>query len=418
MPKKNLIVALDIGTSKISCIIAEYCLENGVEIIGKSFSPSHGVKKGVVTDLKECARAVELAVLEAENVAGVRVSSVFAGVSGEHIASHNNRGTISITNKGKKITPDDINKVIKAAGGAKNVNDRKVLHVLPLGYYIDGYNGVSDPLNMEGSRLEVDAYLITGLNTYLNNIRNALEMTELELEKEGYIHSTIAAAESIVRDEEKELGMLLVDMGAGTTKITAYKGKHLIHCKTLPIGGDMVTYDIAMTFKIPLSEAEGLKTSKGSACPDLLTEEEGDEIMEAISFSESESVNVQRKMLAEIMEARLMDVFEAVNKEIKRLGDSGIYVAGVILTGGCAKMKDIKYLGSRILRLPTRLGKPMSFPGLNDWEGNPEFAGVVGTLKCAMQRKKETEGKIAKKGISHRVSTFLHGFWDWLLQTF
>lgn len=418
MPKKNIVVALDVGTSKISCVIAEHCLEKGLEILGKSSSPSHGVKKGVITDLKECARAVELAVLEAENAAGVRVTSVYTGVSGEHISSRSNRGAVHVTGKNRKITNIDVNNVIKAAGKEKNIGDRRILHILPLSYYIDGHNTVSNPLNMEGSKLELDAYLITGHDTYLKNVKNVLEMTELELEKEGYIHSTVAAAESIIKEEEKELGMLLVDMGAGTTKIAAYKGSHLIHCKTLPIGGDMVTFDIAMTFKIPLSEAEGLKISKGSACPELLTAEEEGEIMEAISFSESESVNVQRKMLAEIVEARLMDIFEAINREVKKLGDSGIYMAGIILTGGCAKLKDIKYLASRVLKLPTRLGKPMNIPGLNEWEGNPEFAGVVGTLKCALERKKETDVEIANKGVQHKVSSFLKGFWDWILQTF
>lgn len=415
MPDDKSIVVLDVGTSKICCLIAQYNVETGIEIIGKGQSPSHGIKMGVVTDLEECAKSIEIAVLDAENsagIAGMHVHNVFAGISGEHIATGTNLGKIEITNKNHKITQSDVDNVIRTAGGVELPRDRQIIHVIPRGYRIDGYNGVTNPVGMCGSSLEVDAYLVTGINMYLQTIASALEMTELTLEKDGYILSTIAAGEVVLRKEEKDLGILLLDMGAGTTKIVAYKGGSLISCRTLPIGGDKITRDIALIFKIPLSEAEGLKVSKGAAYPEFLTGDEESEVMEAISFSESEAVNVQRKMLAEIIEARLVQIFEEIRHEIKLLNDKGIYLAGAILTGGTARLKDINHLASNILQLRTRVGKPTHIPGLNEWEGNPEFAGVVGTLKMAAEKRKDQ----GDNNVKNPVLTVISDIWEWIKQ--
>ncbi len=308
--------------------------------------------------------------------------------------------------------------MVSEAGGLKLPQDRRILHVIPRGFYIDGHNGVINPLGMKGDKLEVDAYIITGLSTYLQNISRALEMSEIELEKNGFIHSTIAAANAIIKEEEKKLGILFVDMGAGTTKIAAYKSGHLLHCRTFPLAGDKITYDVAMTLKVPLSEAEGLKISKGAACPELLTEDEENEVMEAISFSESEAVNVQRKMLAEIIEARLMDIFAAVKREIQRLNESGVFIAGVVLTGGTAKIKDINYLAGRILELPVRIGKPKNISGLNEWEGNPEFAGVIGTLQMAVNRKGGNGTVAGKCNLVHNAYNYLKKAWELIVEAF
>ncbi|MCE1247836.1 MAG: cell division protein FtsA [Firmicutes bacterium] len=419
MPK-NTVVAVDMGTSKISCLIAEYSPETGLEIIGRGHTPSHGIKAGVVTDLKECARALELAVIEAENSAGMRVNSVFAGITGEHIQIKNNKAKIDITGKGYKITAEDVTKVVQMAGGISLTADRKILHVIPRGFCIDGYIVVDDPVGMQGKILEVDAFVVTGAKAYMQNINLALEMSELELEKDGYIYSTIAAAGTVLKDEEKKVGILLVDIGAGTTKIAAYKGGSLISCRTIPIAGDKITYDIALTFKIPLSEAERLKVQKGSACADRLNNDEQNEIIEAEDFADSGIiVDVQRKLLAQTIEARLMDIFELVGREVRKLNEIGIIPVGVILTGGTARLKDIHYLASRVLELRVRVGKPINIAGLKEWEGNPEFAGVVGALNCAITRKKtSTKSPVVKANISHGMFTSFKRVWDWVIQAF
>jgi len=414
VPEKKSIVALDIGTSKISCLIAEYNVETGIKIVGKGKTNSHGIKKGVVSDLEECANSIELAVLEAENEAGIQAQNVYAGISGEHIATGTNLGKIEITDKNHKVTQSDVSKVIKDAGGIKLPRDRQVIHVIPRGYRIDGYNGVANPVGMKGTSLEVDAYLITGINMYLQTITSALEMKELTLEKDGYILSTIAAGEVVLKEEEKDLGILLLDIGAGTTKIAAYIGGSLISCRTLRTGGDKITRDIARIFQIPLSEAEGLKVSKGAAYPELLSSDEESEVIEAISFSESEVVNVQRKMLTQIIEARLTEIFEEIKQEIKVLNDQGIYLVGAILTGGTARLKDINHLASNILQLRTRVGKPTNIPGLNEWEGNPEFAGVIGTLKMAAEKRKDTGNNYVR----NPIMTVVSDIWEWIKQIF
>lgn len=419
MPKDNRVVAVDVGTSKISCVIAEYSLENGIEIIGKGYVPSHGVKMGIVTDLQECSKAIELAIIDAENSAGTRVSHVFAGISGEHITSGYNKGKIDITNKNNEITPSDLRKVIHKAGGVKLSQDRKILDIIPRGFYINGHNGIVNPVGMRAQQLEVDAYIVTGSNTYLQNISRAFEMTEIvELEKNGFIHSSLAAAKAIIRDEEKKLGTLFVDIGAGTTKIAAFKNGSLIHCRTLPVAGDRITFDIAMHRKIPLSEAEGLKVSKGCSCVEMLTEEEGDEIIEALSFSESESIDIERRILVEVIELRLIQIFKHIKKEIQMLNDRGVYFAGVILTGGTAKLKGISYLAARVLELPVKIGKPVNIRGLNEWEGNPEFSGVVGTAAMALERRSEKSYSVKNQNFVQRVMHVLKKIWDYVIAAF
>lgn len=387
MPRFNSIAAIDAGTSKISCLIGECNENNEIEVIGKGQSPSHGIKKGAVTDIEECARAIEIAVIEAENAAGVRVSSAVAGVSGEYIFTGTSKGKVDVTGKNNEITKADLKRVIDSAGEGKLGVEKKILHVIPRCYFINGHDGVKNPVGMFGQNLEVDAYLIAGENTSLQNLTRSFTRTGLELESGGYVFSSLASARAVLDDSDKSLGIVMVDMGAGTTKIAVYKGGVLIHCRVLPLGGDNLTYDIAMTFKIPLSEAESLKTAKGSACPELLTPEEGEEEVPAMSFSESESVSIQRKMLSQIIEARLMDIFEGIRKELQRLHGMGVCIAGAVLTGGCAKLKHINYLAQRILDIPAKIGKPTGVTGLGKWEGNPEFASVVGTLQYAAERR-------------------------------
>jgi len=383
----NIVAALDTGTSKISCLIGEIHENNVLEVIGKGAAPSHGIKKGAITDIDECAKTIELAVMEAENQSGVRINSLLAGVSGEFIVSGTSRGKIKISGKNQEVTDGDIAKVMSSARMAKICQDRRILHAEPMGYHIDGHNGIRNPVGMVGNKLEVDAYLIAGDNTYLQNIARTFQKSGLEMDLNDYVYSSLATANTVLDDSDKNLGVALIDMGAGTTKINVFKGGVLVHSRVLPLGGDNLTYDIAMTFKIPLCEAESLKISKGCACPELLSAEEEEEEVEAISFSESETLNIQRKMLSEIIEARLMDIFEGVRKELNRLGTGGIFVAGSMLTGGTARLKHINYLSQRVLEMPAKIGKPCNITGLGSWAGNPEYSSVTGILQMAADRR-------------------------------
>jgi cell division protein FtsA len=416
VPKRDMRVAVDVGTSKISCLIGEYREDLGMEILGRGTAPSHGIKKGAITDVDECAKSIELAVIEAENSAGVRVNSVTAGVSGEYIITGNGRGKVRVGGRNYEISRQDVNRVIATARNGQQEGTR-ILHVVPRIYSIDGHEGVKNPEGMIGRALEVDAYVIAGKENHLQNIYQAFTRSGLELNSDNYVFSSLGAARAVVTESEKNLGVVLIDIGAGTTKITVYKHGALVHSRVLPLGGDLITYDIAMFYKIPLSEAESLKITDGSACPDLLTSEEEEEEVEAVSFSESQSiVMVQKQMLAKIIEARLMDIFEAIRKDLHKLSTKGIYVAGVIFTGGTAKTKHIQYLAQRILNLPAKIGKPANVPGLGEWEGNPEFASVVGTLHLAGENSmKELAGVSSgksKAGIAFRK------LYQWLQDVF
>lgn len=411
MARSNVIAAVDAGTSKISCLIGEIHDNNTLEVLGKGSAPSHGMKRGAITDIDECAKSIELAVIEAENASNVRVHSVVAGVSGEFILAGTSRGKHKITGKNHEVTEADLKRVITSASNVKMGEGKQILHVVPMGYYIDGHNGIRNPLGMVGSKLEVDAFLIAGEETYLQNIARTFQKTGLELELGDYVYSSLASAHSVLEESEKNLGIVLVDIGAGTTKINVYKGGVLIHSRVLPLGGDNLTYDIAMTFKIPLSEAENLKITKGCACPEFLTADEEEEEVEAISFSESESINIQRKMLSEIIEARLMDIFEAIRKEILKLNNNGIFIAGTVLTGGTARLKHVQYLSQRVLDVPAKVGKPANITGLGNWANNPEYASVVGVLQMAMERKIEGGTRIrmgSVGGFCNRIFQWLH----------
>jgi cell division protein FtsA len=415
--KNNVIAAVDVGTSKISCLIGEINGDESIEILGKGAIPSHGIKKGAIADIQESAKAIELAVIEAENatgIPGIRVNSVFAGVSGEFISSSAIKGKIDITGKNFEITPADVKKVISTASSAKVGEQHRALHVIPRGYFIDGHNGIKNPVGMVGKQLEVDAYLIAGENTFLENITRTFNRSGLELETSDYFYSSLASAHAVVDESEKNLGIVLIDIGAGTTKVNIYKSGVLLHSWVMPLGGDNITYDIAMTFKIPLSEAESLKITKGSASPELLTAQEEEEEVEAISFSESESVNIQRRMLSEIIEARLMDIFEGIHRDLLRLNNMGICIAGAVLTGGCAKLRHINHISQRVLEIPTKIGRTANMAGLGTWAGNPEFASVIGILQMAADKRSQAEEK-ARPGT---LWGFLNKIYQWLLGVF
>ncbi|MFP4497048.1 MAG: cell division protein FtsA [Vulcanimicrobiota bacterium] len=388
MPRHNTITTIDIGTSKVSCLIGEYNSDSVLEIAGKGQAPSHGITKGAINDVEECSKAIEIAVMEAENAAGIRVSSVTASVSGEYISSGSSKGKVEITSKNGEITQNDISRVIEAARNSKPHEGHRILHVVPRCFSVDSHDAVKNPLGMIGKNLEIDAYLIMGKDSFLQNINQAILRTGLELETSNYVFSSFVSGHSVVDESEKNLGVILIDMGAGTTKINVYKSGVLVHSRVLPLGGDLITYDIAVYYGIPLSEAEKLKIQEGSACADLLTAEEEEAEVEAASFSESQSiVLVKREVLAQIIEARLMDIFEVIRKEISWLHNRGIYIAGSILTGGVAKTRHVHFLAQRILEVPTKVGRPGKYNGLSDWAGNPEFASVVGSMRYLEENK-------------------------------
>lgn len=412
MSENKTVIAVDVGTSKISCLIGER-VDGGVEVIGKGQAPSHGVKKGAIDDIEECSQSIELAIVEAENCAGVRVNQIVAGISGEYISTFCGRGRVAITNKGNEITSADVSRALSLAKPDKDMEDLRLLHAIPRMYSIDGEMGVKNPVGLIGNHLEVDAYMVAGSRTHLANIAKAFNLNGLEIEPGGFVLSSIGAARAVLAESEKNLGVVLIDIGAGTTKIAVYKGGFLIHSRTLSLGSDSLTYDIAMCFRIPLVEAENLKIKYASACPDLLSEEEQTQQVAALSFSESEdTVLVPRKELSCIVEARLMEIFEAISRDLKRLYSKGIYIAGAIITGGASKMRHVNYIAQRILDLPTKIGRPTNIQGLGDWEGNPEYSSVAGILQLASERK-----AISVPVVKNKTGRVTHAFkkvWSWL----
>lgn len=416
MPKDRSIVALDLGTSKISCLIGEN-IENRLEVIGKGESPSHGVDKGSVVDIEKCSRAIELAILEAENSSGKRVNSLVVGTSGGFITSFADKRKIKINGEENEITSEQLASLLSSLKNEKFKKfDREmsILHVLPRLYLIDGHSGVKNPVGMVGKELEVEAYLIAGFDNYLQNISRMFTKMDLDLDDPGFVSSSLAAADVVVTESEKDLGVIFIDIGAGTTKLAVYKEGNLIYSRTILMGGDLITRDISKCLKIPLIEAENLKISEGSACPDLLDSQEENRELEAASFSESTSiVLVGKRILAEIIEARLIEIFEIIKKDIHYLNSKGVYIVGSILTGGVAKLEHVDCLAQRILEIPAKIGRPKNLIGLGDWEGNPEYSSVVGILSLASSKKNQVPST-PQNGLVNYFKNFIR----WLQEVF
>lgn len=407
MAKHNIITALEIGTTKVCCLIAEVGESQKVEILGKGFCSSRGVKKGNIVDIEEAAKSIEAAVLEAEKMAGFGVCPVYIGVKGEHIASFNSRGAIAVASPEKLISEVDLKRAIDSAKNVSLPPERSIIHVIPLGYAIDGHNGIKNPLGMHGVKLEVDAHIVTGITTFLQNIRKCIKFSDLEIESEGFVLESIAAGLAATTSQERELGTILIDVGGGTTDFVLFKEGNVYKSGVLPVGGNHLTYDIAVALKIPLVEAERLKVNYGAA---LASDIDEDETLEAVSFSRYGQVKVSRKFLCQIIEARLREMFELIKKQTEQASLSGVYLIGATLTGGTALCKGITELAENILGVPTRIGYPDNLNGLVDLVKGPEFCTAVGLILCGAERNNNLirRNKISKpKSYAQKVAHWL-----------
>lgn len=334
MSKGETIVGLDIGTTKICAIIGEMD-EDRMEIIGVGTAPSHGLKKGVVVNIDSTIKSIENAVSEAELMAGVEISSVYAGIAGSHIKGINSHGVIAIS-RGREVTAADMERVIDAAKAVSIPLDREIIHVLPQQFIIDGQDGIKEPIGMSGTRLEVEIHIVTGAVTSAQNIvkcvnRSGFEVDDLVLEP-------LAASYAVLTDDEKDLGVVLVDIGGGTTDIGIFIDGSIWHTSVLSIGGDNVTKDISVGLRTPVVDAEKIKITYGCASPSLVKD---DEMIEIPSVGERRSKTLPRQVLSEIIEPRMEEIFSLINQEIRMTGYENMIASGIVLTGGAAMLKGV-----------------------------------------------------------------------------
>jgi cell division protein FtsA len=370
---QRIVVGLDIGTSKIVAIIANVFDDDRIEIIGLGHQPSQGMKKGVVVNIESTVSAIEEAVNEAELMAGVQVKSVYAGIAGSHIKSMNSHGIVAI--KDGEVSDSDVERVIDAAKAVAIPADQRILHVLPQEFIIDNQEGIREPIGMSGVRLEAKVHLVTGSVSAAQNITKCVQRCGLEVE--DIILEQLASSFSVLTEDEKDLGVCLVDIGGGTTDIVVFTDGAIQHTAVIPIAGDQVTNDIAVALRTPTQYAEDIKTRYACA---LRQKAQPDEVIEVPGVGDRAPRELERQTLAEVVEPRYEELFSLVHSELQRSGFEEACGSGIVLTGGSSKMEGAVELAEEVFHMPVRLGEPQNIHGLVDVVCNPIHATGVGLV--------------------------------------
>ena len=395
--EKNLIVGLDIGTSKVVAIVGEVTPDNEIEIIGLGSHPSRGLKKGVVVNIESTVQSIQRAVEEAELMAGCQIHSVYAGIAGSHVRSLNSHGIVAI--RDKEVTPYDVERVIDAARAVAIPADQKILHILPQEFIIDTQESIREPVGMSGVRLEAKVHMVTGAVSAAQNIIKCVRRCGLEVD--DIILEQLASSHSVLTDDEKELGVCLVDIGGGTTDIAVFTEGAIRHTAVIPIAGDQVTNDIAVALRTPTQHAEEIKIKYACALTQLASVEE---TIEVPSVGERPDRRLARQTLAEVVEPRYEELFTLIQAELRRSGFEDLCAAGVVLTGGSSKMEGAVELAEEIFHMPVRLGTPQYVAGLVDVVRNPIYSTGVGLLLFGYQNR-------AMREAESRMGTGFNGVW-------
>ncbi len=378
----RLIVGLDIGTSKVVAIVGELNAEGDIEVIGIGSHISRGLKRGVVVNIDSTVHAIKRAVEEAELMAGCQIHSVYAGIAGNHIKSLNSHGIVAI--REREVNGADIDRVIDAAQAVAIPADQRILHILPQEYAIDNQEGIKEPQGMSGVRLEAKVHLVTCAVNAAQNIENCIRRCGLEVD--DIILEQLASSYSVLSEDEKELGVCMVDIGGGTTDIAIFTDGAIRHTAVIPIAGDQVTNDIAMALRTPTQNAEDIKIKYACALAQLAG---ADETIKVPSVGDRPPRELSRQALAEVVEPRYDELFTLINAEIRRSGFEDLIPAGIVLTGGTSKIEGAIELAEEIFHMPVRLGVPQSVKGLTDVVSNPIYSTGVGLLHYGQKMQKD-----------------------------
>jgi cell division protein FtsA len=393
---RERIVGLDIGTTKTCAIIAEVKEDGGIEIIGVGTSPSFGLRHGVVVNLEGVTKAIESAISEAELMAGVNVESLYIGISGGHIKGTNSHGVIAIS--GREVSRQDVERVVDAARAIAIPMDREIIHVLPQQFILDGQDGINNPVGMSGVRLEVEIHIVTAAVASAQNIIRCVDRAGYRVEE--LVLSPLATSYAVLDEDEKKLGVILVDIGGGTSDIVIFYEGSIWHTQILSMGGENVTKDISVGLRTPIVEAEKIKTKYGCAMSSLVKENEEIQVPGVGGRGERK---LPRQVLSEIIEPRMEEMFTLMNREIKMTGYENMITGGVVLTGGGALLEGSCELAERIFDLPVRMGSPKGVEGLKDVVASPIYATGVGLVLYGMKEKEKRKRRgVVNKNLLRR----------------
>lgn len=375
MPEQTVLVSIDVGTTKVCVLIGEVSRNGGIDIIGFGQAPSDGLRKGVVIDIDRTVQSVASAVEGAERLSGLKVRSAFVGISGNHISSQNSRGMVAVSGHHRDVVREDTLRAIEAARAVSIPNTREILHVIPRGYVVDGQEGVRDPIGMSAVRLEVETHIVTASQSGVQNLTKCIQRAGVEIDE--LVLAPLATAEAVLNDEDRELGVALLDIGGDTTDLAVFHDGSIAHAATIPMGGRSITSDLGIVLRVTPEVAENLKLKHGNAIPGDV---DPDEVVQITSIGEDLAHGVTRRTVAQIIEARLKDVFEAVQHEIDAAGATNRLQAGVVLTGGGSMLNGINRSSRDQLGMSARVVGPQQLGGLTDQVSTPAYAAASGLL--------------------------------------
>jgi cell division protein FtsA len=375
MAQEQVIVGIDVGTTKICVLVGELDRDGKLNIVGVGTCPSQGLRRGVVVNIEETVTSIAAALDRAERLSGKKITSAYVGIAGRHIESENSKGFVAISPSHRDIVQNDISRAIEVARAIPIPANREVIHVIPRGYVIDGQEGIKNPIGMSGFRLEVETHIITGAVSSIHNLIKCLHKAQVEIE--DLVLEPLASSEAVLADGETDFGVVLVDIGGGTTDIAVFTDGAIWQSVVLPIGGNFITSDIAIGLRLSSGVAEELKITYGHCDPSTIAD---DDMIDLAQFMPNCNDLVPRKLLAEIIQARVEELFFMVHEEIKKSGYDGLLPAGIVLTGGTAELPGILEMAGQALDLPARIGSPLGLHGLADSISRPAYSTAVGLL--------------------------------------
>lgn len=404
-PPKDLIIGIDIGTSKVVTLVGEVAPEGKINIIGVGTHPSQGLKKGVVVNIETTVQSIQRSVEDAEAMANCEIFSAYTGIAGSHIRSLNSHGIVAIHHQ--EVTQNDVDRVIEAAKAIAIPADQKILHIIPQEFTIDHQESIREPVGMSGVRLEAKVHIVTGAVGAAQNIIKCLKRCGLTAS--DIVLEQFASSQSILNEDEKELGVCMIDIGGGTTDIAIFTNGAIRHTAVIPIAGDQVTSDVAIALRTPTRHAEEIKIKYGCALQDLV---DTNQTIDVPPVGDRPGRRVSKRALAEVIEARYEELFTLVNNEIRRCGLEDVIAAGIVLTGGASKVEGAIELAERIFHMPARIGMPNSVTGLAEIIHNPVYATGVGLLLYGLEQRDKAQPQInhtSLKNLWERMKGWFQG---------
>ena len=407
MPEQTVLVSIDVGTTKVCVLIGEVSRTGGIDVIGFGQAPSDGLRKGVVIDIDRTVQSVTAAVEAAERLSGFKVRSAFVGISGNHISSQNSRGMVAVSGHHRDVAREDTLRAIEAARAVSIPNTREILHVIPRGYVVDGQEGVRDPIGMSAVRLEVETHIVTASSTSVQNLTKCVQRAGVEIDE--LVLAPLATSEATLNEEDRELGVVLADIGGDTTDVAIFQDGSISHCATIPMGGRSVTADLGIVLRVTPDVAESVKFKYGNA---VRVDVDPDEVLQVTSIGEDTSHGVTRRHIAEIVESRVGEIFGFVAKEIEAAGATNRLQAGLVLTGGGSLLTGITRAARDQLGMSARIVGPTGLGGLTDQISTPPYAAASGLLVWGARNWPADEARAggrALEGVTSRIGKIFKG---------